>query len=92
MTTDHETSTLAYSGSGDVTGGLVPTADIVMPPTPAPSSTSGCEVEDFLQASRTEPQVALIQTRDLHLRGEGGQPENAGYDAVVVFNEGSARP
>ena len=60
--TDYETETLEYSGGGDVTGVIVPTNDIVIPPTPAPSSTSGCEPEDFAPAP-AEPAkaIALIQ-------------------------------
>ena len=88
MTTDHETSTLAYSGSGDVTGALVPTADIVIPPTPAPSSSSGREAEDFPQASPTEPQVALIQRGTCTFAVKAANAETAGYDAVVVLSEG----
>jgi len=60
--TDYETETLEYSGGGDVTGVIVPTNDIVIPPTPAPTSTSGCEPEDFAPAP-AEPAkaIALIQ-------------------------------
>ena len=32
---DYETATLEYSGSGDVTGAIIPTNDIVIPPTPS---------------------------------------------------------
>ena len=39
--------TVRYSGSGSVEGVVVPTTDVVIPPTPEPSSTSGCEPEDF---------------------------------------------
>ena len=54
--------TMEYSGSGDVTGALVPTNDIVLPPGPtASTSSSGCEPADFTPASTTEDQVALIQ-------------------------------
>ena len=41
--TDYETGAYEYSGSGDVTGTVVPTNDVIIPPTPAPSSSSGCE-------------------------------------------------
>ncbi len=81
--------TMEYSGSGDVTGALVPTNDIVIPPGAQDStSSSGCEAEDFTPASETEPQVALIQrgTCDFVVKAENA--EAAGYDAVVIFNEG----
>jgi hypothetical protein len=57
---DYETTTLEYSGSGDVTGQIVPTNDIVIPPTPAPSSMSGCEASDF-PAAPNGPAIALIR-------------------------------
>jgi Zn-dependent M28 family amino/carboxypeptidase len=78
-----------YSGSGDVTGALVPTNDIQVPPgAEASSSTSGCEPEDFTPASTTEVQVALVQrgTCDFVVKAENA--ETAGYDAVVIMNEG----
>ncbi|HYP44706.1 MAG TPA: aminopeptidase, partial [Propionibacteriaceae bacterium] len=51
--THYETSTLTFSGSGAVTGQLVPTRDIVIPPAATPSSTSGCEPGDFPTAPAT---------------------------------------
>ena len=78
-----------YSDTGDVTGTLVPTNDIVIPPgAKASTSNSGCEASDFTPASPTEPQVALIQrgTCDFHIKAENAQA--AGYDAAIIFNEG----
>ncbi len=41
---DIETGTFTYSGSGEVTGQVIPTNDILIPPGPdAQHSTSGCE-------------------------------------------------
>jgi Zn-dependent M28 family amino/carboxypeptidase len=81
--------TMDYSDSGDVTGALVATNDIVIPPgAKASTSNSGCEAGDFTPASTTEPQVALIQrgTCDFHIKAENA--EAAGYDAAIIFNEG----
>ena len=81
--------TMDYSDTGDVTGTLVPTNDIVIPPGAEPStSNSGCELSDFTPASTTEPQVALIQrgTCDFFVKAENAQA--AGYDAAIIFNEG----
>jgi Zn-dependent M28 family amino/carboxypeptidase len=81
--------TMDYSDTGDVTGALVATNDIVIPPgATASTSNSGCEVSDFTPASTTEPQVALIQrgTCDFRVKAENAQA--AGYDAVIIFNEG----
>ena len=84
---DYETATLEYSGSGDVTGAIVPTNDIVIPPTPTPSSTSGCEAADFVPAP-AEPAIALIQRGTCTFEIKVANAEAAGYDAVVIFNEG----
>ena len=81
--------TMDYSETGDVTGTLVATNDIVIPPgAQASTSNSGCEPGDFTAASTTEPQVALIQrgTCDFHIKAENAQA--AGYDAAIIFNEG----
>lgn len=86
---DYETDTFQYSGAGEVVGELVPTKDVMIPPPPEPSSTnSGCEAGDFTQASETEPQVALIQRGFCPFLDKAVNAEAAGYDAVVIFNEG----
>lgn len=85
----YETSTLTFSGSGSVTGRLVPTNDVQVPPGAAPnSSSSGCEAGDFTPASGTEPQVALIQRGTCTFEVKAANAQAAGYDAVVIFNEG----
>jgi Zn-dependent M28 family amino/carboxypeptidase len=85
---DYETGTFQYSGSGDVTGTLVATNDVVIPPSPAPSSNSGCEAADFVPASATELQVALIQRGTCTFATKAANAVAAGYDAVIIFNEG----
>jgi Zn-dependent M28 family amino/carboxypeptidase len=85
--TDFATGT--YSGDGDVTGRLVPTDDIVIPPTPDPSSTSGCEPADF-PAAPSGPAVALIQRGTCTFQQKAENAARAGYEAVVIFNEGQA--
>ena len=85
--TVYETGTFDFSGSGDITGQLVPTNDIVIPPTPAPSSTSGCEPTDFPPAW-PEPQVALIQRGTCFFEDKAKNAQDAGYDAAIIFNEG----
>jgi Zn-dependent M28 family amino/carboxypeptidase len=85
---DYETATFEYSGSGDVTGRLVPTEDVLIPPPAQPGSTSGCEPEDFVAASETEPEVALIQRGTCTFAQKAANAEAAGYDAVIIFNEG----
>ncbi len=79
--------TLRYSGSGMVEGVVVPTRDIVIPPTSTPSSTSGCEPVDF-PAAPAEPAVALVQRGTCSYETKVTNAAAAGYDAVIVFNEG----
>ncbi len=86
--TDYETGTFDFSGSGDVTGQLVPTNDIVNPPTPEPSSSSGCEASDFPPAGPGF-QVALIQRGTCFFEDKAKNAQDAGYDAAIIFNEGN---
>jgi Zn-dependent M28 family amino/carboxypeptidase len=81
--------TMDYSETGDVTGTLVATNDIVIPPgAEASTSSSGCEPGDFVPASATEPQVALIQRGTCDFTVKATNAQEAGYDAAVIFNEG----
>ncbi len=84
---DFETATFDYSGSGDVTGSVVPTNDVVIPPSPTPGSTSGCEPEDFAPAP-AEPSIALIQRGTCTFETKATNAAGAGYDAAIIFNEG----
>jgi Zn-dependent M28 family amino/carboxypeptidase len=85
---DYETTTYDYSGSGDVTGSLTPTNNVVIPPTPEPSSTSGCEPGDF-PAPGADPAVALVQRGGCDFVVKARNAQDAGYDAVIIFNEGN---
>jgi Peptidase family M28/PA domain len=86
-TTDLETGTFDFSGSGEVTGPLVPTNDILIPPPAEPGSTSGCEASDFPTAP-AEPAVALVQRGTCFFEDKVANAVAAGYDAVIIFNEG----
>jgi Zn-dependent M28 family amino/carboxypeptidase len=86
--TTYETGTFDFSGTGDVTGTLVATTDIVIPATPEPSSTSGCEPGDF-PAAPAGPAVALIQRGTCTFEQKATNAVAAGYDAVIIFNEGN---
>ena len=83
----YETGTFTYSGSGEVTGPLVPTKDVLIPPPAVSGSTSGCEASDFKPAPN-EPAVALIQRGTCFFEDKARNAEEAGYDAVIIFNEG----
>jgi Zn-dependent M28 family amino/carboxypeptidase len=82
-----ETHTMDYSGSGDVTGAVVPTNDVMIPPAPEPSSSSGCEASDFA-AAPAEPAIALIQRGTCTFEDKANNAAAAGYDAAIIFNEG----
>ena len=86
--TDYLTPTL--SGAGDVTATIVPTTDVVLPPTPAPSSTSGCEPADF--PANTSGNVALIQRGTCPFVQKINNAKAAGAVAVLIFNEGQTDP
>jgi len=81
--------TLRYSGSGTVEGVVVPTSDIVIPPPAEPSSTSGCEPTDF-PAAPAGPAVALVQRGTCTFAAKVANAAAAGYEAVIIFNEGQA--
>jgi Zn-dependent M28 family amino/carboxypeptidase len=85
----YETHTFDYSGTGDVTGRLVPVNDNEIPPGPPPtSSTAGCQPGDFTPASSSQPEIALIQRGGCDFRVKAENAQAAGYDAVIIFNEG----
>ena len=82
---DIETVALDYSGSGDVTGAVTP-IDVTIPPTPEPSSTSGCEASDF--AGFAPGAIALVQRGTCTFFDKAANAAAAGAAAVIVFNEG----
>jgi Zn-dependent M28 family amino/carboxypeptidase len=84
---DYAPLTFQYSGSGAVTGALVPAGNIIVPPTPEPSSPSGCSPADFA-AAPAEDAVALIQRGTCTFEEKAANAQAAGYDAVIIFNEG----
>ena len=84
-----DVNTMEYSAAGEVTGQLVAVNDIVIPPgATANTSTAGCEAGDFVPASETETQVAVIQRGTCTFQQKAENAAAAGYDAAVIFNEG----
>jgi Zn-dependent M28 family amino/carboxypeptidase len=77
--------TADFSGTGDVVGVVQP-VDLVLPPTPEPSSTSGCEPEDF--AGFTAGNVALVQRGSCDFAVKVANADAAGATGVIIFNEG----
>jgi Zn-dependent M28 family amino/carboxypeptidase len=85
---DIESATFDYSGSGTVEGRVIPTNDIVIPPGADPStSNSGCEAADF-PAAPSGPAIALIQRGTCTFEDKVANATKAGYEAVIIFNEG----
>ncbi|GLW06431.1 aminopeptidase [Microtetraspora sp. NBRC 13810] len=80
-----EFATMSYSAAGDVTA-TVQGVDLTLPPSPAPSSTSGCEAADF--AGFTAGNIALIQRGTCDFVVKATNAEAAGASAVIIFNEG----
>ena len=89
-TVDIATAAFDYSGSGEVEGTLVAATNLVIPPDPeGTSSTAGCLPTDFVAASATEPQVALVQRGGCDFAVKAANALAAGYEAVIIFNEGN---
>ncbi len=78
--------TAEFSGAGNVTAAVVPTTDVIIPPSAAPSSTSGCEAADF--PPTTSGKVALIQRGTCPFVQKIDNAKAAGAAAVLIFNEG----
>lgn len=84
---DTDFKTMTYSGSGNVTA-PVQGVDLVLPPSPTPSSTSGCEASDF--AGFTPGNIALVQRGTCNFQVKAELAEAAGATGVIIFNEGQA--
>ena len=74
--------------TGTVTGGTVqPAGGIVLPPTPTPSSASGCTASDF--NGFVPGRIALIQRGSCFFGVKVQNAQAAGAAGVVIFNEGN---
>lgn len=80
-------STMEYSGSGDVTRLVKNAGGFVLPPTPDPSSASGCAAADF--AGFTSGSIALVQRGTCTFFAKATNAKAAGAVAVIIFNEGN---
>jgi Zn-dependent M28 family amino/carboxypeptidase len=76
-------SVMDYSASGDVSGQVVPVDTNLAA---NPSSTSGCEAEDF--ASFPAGAIALMQRGTCPFADKVANAEEAGAAAALVFNRG----
>jgi Zn-dependent M28 family amino/carboxypeptidase len=82
----YETGTFTGSGDGDVTG---PTIAVDIDLTPPIESTSGCEPTDFdgLDFSG-DADIAVIQRGACNFSVKAFNAQEAGAEAVVIFNTG----
>ena len=73
--------------AGSTSGKLQPAGGIVVPPTPEPSSASGCAASDF--AGFIPGNIALIQRGTCTFADKVANAEAAGASVAIIFNEGN---
>jgi Peptidase family M28/PA domain len=77
----------AAPSNGTVTGEIQPAGGIILPPTPTPTSSSGCTPDDF--TGFTPGKIALIQRGSCNFGVKVLNAQDAGAIGVVIFNEGN---
>ena len=84
---EYETGVFTGSGSGTVEGPVIP-VDINL--TGDRASTSGCEAADFAGLDWSGPaDIALIQRGTCNFGDKAFFAEQAGAEAVIIFNQGN---
>jgi len=84
---DYETGAFTGSGSGTVEGPVVP-VDINL--TGDRASSSGCEASDFAGIDLSGPNdIVLVQRGTCNFGDKALNAENAGAEAVIIFNQGN---
>jgi len=73
--------------TGTANAALQPAGGIVLPPTPTPSSASGCTADDF--SGFPQGAIALIQRGTCNFGVKVLNAQAAGASGVVIFNEGN---
>jgi len=83
----YETGAFTGTGFGEVTGTVIPVDINLVPPR---ASTSGCEASDFAGLNFSGPaDIALIQRGTCTFAAKAINAENAGAEAVIIFNQGN---
>jgi Zn-dependent M28 family amino/carboxypeptidase len=86
VSASYETGTFTGSGSGVVTGNVIPVDINLVPPR---ASTSGCDAADFAGLDFSGPaDIALIQRGTCAFADKAINAEAAGAEAVIIFNQG----
>jgi Zn-dependent M28 family amino/carboxypeptidase len=84
---DYESGVFTGSGSGTVEGQVIPVDINLTPPRP---STSGCEAADFAGLDFSGPaDIALVQRGTCFFGTKAFYAEQAGAEAVIIFNQGN---
>jgi Zn-dependent M28 family amino/carboxypeptidase len=73
--------------TGTANAALQPAGGIVIPPTPTPSSASGCTAADF--SGFVPGRIALIQRGTCNFGVKVQNAQAAGASGVIIFNEGN---
>src|SRR6266550_1909681 len=73
--------------TGTASAALQPVGGIIIPPTPTPSSTSGCTPADF--NGFISGRIALIQRGGCNFGVKVLNAQAAGASGVIIFNEGN---
>lgn len=85
---DYETGVFTGSGSGTIDAGQVIPVDVNL--TPPRASTSGCEAADFAPYDWSgDADIALIQRGTCFFGDKAYNAEQAGAEAVIIFNQGN---
>ena len=85
--TDYQTLTYQFSGTGDVTGQVVPINPTIPPPAEPGTALSGCNGTPF-PAAPAATAVALIQRGTCTFEEKAANAEARGYEAAIIYNEG----
>ena len=91
---EYETGAFTGSGFGTVDGGVI-AVDLALGnadwPNDPSTSTSGCEASDFTGLDFSGPNdIALIQRGACFFSTKAANAENAGAEAVIIFNQGNS--
>jgi Zn-dependent M28 family amino/carboxypeptidase len=87
---EYETGPFTGSGSGTVDGGDVIPVDINLDKGVDAVSTSGCEPEDFAPFDWSgDADIALVQRGTCFFGTKAFYAEQAGAEAVIIFNQGN---
>jgi Zn-dependent M28 family amino/carboxypeptidase len=83
----YDTGAFTGSGFGEITGPVIPVDINLVPPR---ASTSGCEASDFTGLDFSGPSdIALIQRGTCSFGIKALNAQNAGAEAVIIFNQGN---